>query len=67
MNTEDKVKRPDIVEDEHLEFLDDLREGGTVNMFAGGIYLEKEFLLSRKDARTILGYWMDSFSERHPK
>lgn len=49
------VNRPEIVEDEHLEFLDDLRD------------LQEEFDVTKKDARIILLYWMDSGSERHGK
>ena len=41
----DKVERPDIVTDEHLEYLDDLRESGVTNMFGAGSYLEDNFCL----------------------
>lgn len=56
-----EIDRPDIVEEEHLEYLHDLRESGVCNMFGAAIYLEEEFFLTRKDARIILKYWMESF------
>lgn len=60
-----KEIRPEIVEDSHLEYLDNLRESGATNMFGAGIYLQDEFGVSRTDARTILTYWMKSFGVRH--
>ncbi len=60
-------KRPDIVTDAHLEYLDELRESGDTNMFGAGEYVEEEFGLSKKSAKEILMYWMSSFGERHPK
>ena len=59
--------KPDIVTQEHLEYLDDLRDSGDTNMFGAGAYLEYSFGLTRKDARIILTYWMTTFSERHPE
>ena len=56
-------KRPELVTDEHLEFLDTLRESGVTNMFGAGGYIEKEFCISKKDAREILKYWMESFGK----
>lgn len=58
------IQRPPIVTDEHLEYLDDLRESGAVNMFASGLYLRKKFGLSREDAKIIWKYWAESFEER---
>jgi hypothetical protein len=65
METQTKVQRPAIVSDEHLTYLDNLRESGVTNMFGAGSYLQEEFDLERKDARDILSYWMASFEERH--
>ena len=56
----EKVK-PEIVTDEHLDYLDDLRESGVTNMFGATPYVQKRFGLERKDASEILGYWMDTF------
>lgn len=61
------IERPEIVDDEHLDYLDELRESGETNMFGARPYLMEEFDLERKEAGTILSYWMASFGERHPQ
>ena len=61
------VERPAVVRDEHLLYLDDLRESGDTNMYGATPYIEEEFGLSPSDARQVLSYWMKTFSERHPK
>lgn len=53
--------RPTFITDEHLEYLDDLREGGETNMFGAGSYLMKSFGLTSPVARDILMYWMKTF------
>ena len=65
--SEAKVERPEVVKDEHLTYLDDLRESGITNMFGAGEYVERRFSLDRSTARTILTFWMKSFNERHPR
>lgn len=57
-------ERPEYVTDELLEYLDELRASGAVNMFGAGTYLRKEFALSRNESSIALGYW---FSERVSK
>ncbi len=61
-----KLERPGIVTDEHLEYLDELRESGETNMFGAGAYIIRQFSVSRKEAQDIVLYWMESFDERHP-
>ena len=56
---------PDECTEEHLEYLDDLRESGVTNMYGASPYLQKEFKLKQDIARKILSYWMHTFSERH--
>lgn len=63
MGEETKVERPEIVEDEHLEYLDELRESGVTNMFGAGSYLQEYFGLDRKEASTVLTYWMKTFGK----
>lgn len=58
--------RPDIVTDEQLEYLDDLRESGATNMFGSASYLVGRFSINRPQAKAIILYWMESFDERHP-
>jgi len=61
------IDRPSIVSDNHLTYLDDLRESGVTNMFGAGEYLDRTFSeLNRGESHTILAYWMESFGERHP-
>ena len=51
--------RPEIVEDEHLIFLRDLRTSGTDNMWGANKPLAKKFGLSQRDAQIVHMYWMD--------
>jgi len=37
-------KRPDFITDEHLKYLDDLRESGDTNMWGQDLILLKPFL-----------------------
>jgi len=59
-------KKPIIVTEEHLVYLDNLRESGVTNMYGAGQYLSNDFGLSKKEAGMVLRYWMGSFEERHP-
>jgi hypothetical protein len=54
-------QRPKNVTDEHLDYLDDLRESGATNMFGAGSYVVDEFGVDKIEARGIVRYWMDSF------
>ena len=58
-----ETKRPEIVTDDHLEFLDDLQESGDCNMFGAGRYLEYEFNINRRESKEIVLYWMESFGK----
>mgnify|MGYP006995725934 CR=1 FL=1 len=58
------MKRPDIVTDKHLEYLDTLRKSGSTNMFGAGKYLQAAFPgLRFAEVDEILQYWMTSFGE----
>lgn len=59
---ESSHERPAVVEDQHLRFLDGLRESGITNMFGAAPYLVELYSVSKKDAREILSYWMQTFS-----
>lgn len=62
------IERPDFVDDEHLEYLDDLRDSGVTNMYCASSYLQRAFRINDKDkAIKILTYWMRTFSQRHPQ
>lgn len=58
------MDRPEIVEDEHLIYLDNLRESGVTNMFGARPYVEREFpVLTRQESAQVLSYWMESFGK----
>lgn len=59
------ITKPECLTDEHLEFLDELRESGVTNMFGATPYLVNEFFLTKQEARVVLLYWMATFTERH--
>ena len=59
------MNRPIGITDEHLEYLDDLRESGETNMFGAGEYLEHEFVINRNEAGEILRYWMKTFGNEN--
>ena len=44
-----------------FEYLDDLRESGVANMFGATPYIQKEFGVSKKEARELLLNWMKQF------
>lgn len=60
------MERPEVVTDEMLEYLDDLRESGVTNMFGAAPYVQEAFDLSRREGKDVLLYWMETFGERHP-
>ena len=63
-----KRNRPEFCTDDMLEYLDDLRESGQTNMFGAGKWIRGEFPnLSRKQAKQVVLYWMNSFEDRHPR
>ena len=43
------------------EYLNNLRESGVTNMFGAGVYLEREFHLTKNEARAVLMDWMENF------
>ena len=49
-----------------FEFLDALREGGAINMFGAGPYVQDAFGLDRREAMDLVLEWMETFSTRHP-
>ena len=59
------MERKEFIEDEHLEFLDDLRESGSTNMFGARPYLMDDYPeLSKQEAADIVSYWMKTFGEK---
>jgi hypothetical protein len=46
---------------EYFEYLNVLRKSGVTNMFGAAPYLQREFGLSKHEARDVLKQWMESF------
>ena len=59
------MNKPKNLGTAHLEYLDDLRESGQINMFGAAQYLADEFpSLEIGEARGILAYWTQTYSDR---
>ena len=57
-----ELVEPYSLENEHLEYLNELRESGETNMFGARPYLMREFPdLGGQEAGKILSYWMSTF------
>ncbi len=65
--TTQATERPEGLTDDHLYYLDILRESGVTNMFGASPYLAEEFDIDSETARAYLTYWMRTFGDRHPK
>lgn len=48
-----------------FQYLDDLRESGKTNMFGAGIYIERDWGLSREDAHGFVKAWMENFGKEN--
>ena len=48
---------------EILNRLNEIREGGEINMFGAGPVIQQEFGLDRNEARRIHKLWMQCFNE----
>ena len=58
------MSRPDYINEEHLIFLDNLRESGITNMYGARSYVLDEFPdLEENVAGDILSYWMKTFGK----
>jgi len=58
-------KRPEIVTDDMLRFLDGIRESGITNMFGASSYIEERFGMGHENAVEVLSYWMESFGKKN--
>lgn len=50
-----------LLTDEYREFLNDLRDSGTINMFGAPRELQAEFGLDKQEARAIFKEWTEEF------
>ena len=60
----DAIEKPDFVTEEHLEYLDDLRDSGVTNMLGAGAYVQATFDETRQRANKIVTYWMKTYAIR---
>ena len=61
--TSSTIKRPELIKNAYLDYLDGLRLSGLTNMFGAAPYLVDEFPeLDKRQARTVLSYWMATFN-----
>lgn len=51
---------------EIFEYLDDLRDDGSINMFAAPGYVARDFECDTAQARANVKAWMDTFSKDEP-
>ena len=58
-------EKPEILTNDHLFYLDALRESGITNMYGAGSYLQDKFGMTKQEAKQVLMYWMRTFSKRH--
>lgn len=63
--TDTETKRPDFVMDVHLRFLDELRRGGSINMFESPRALQEMFEMPRRKAIATFQYWAATFESRN--
>lgn len=52
--------KPDGFDDEHREYLNNLRDSGITNMMGAAAFLREEFSLDRKTADAYLMYWVQT-------
>ena len=48
---------------EYYVYLEELRQSGVTNMFGAAPYLQEAYGLNPREARKVLGNWMDNYSE----
>ena len=53
--------------EEHLDYLDILRESGVLNMGGAPAYVQERFNISEKDSSAIFLHWKATFTARQVK
>ena len=56
------IRKP-FIKDEHLEYLDELRESGDTNMWGASPFLELKFGMTQAESNDVLIYWMSTFGQ----
>tara|TARA_R100000234_G_scaffold46829_1_gene28011 strand:- start:26855 stop:27070 length:216 start_codon:yes stop_codon:yes gene_type:complete len=47
------------------DILDEIRESGVMNMFAGALYLHQYYGVPKMKAKEMVSHWMRNYSSRH--
>ena len=55
-----EIKLENKMNDEYFEYLDELREGGTINMMGAPRELQYEFGLDKTEARKVFQLWTET-------
>lgn len=56
--------RPAFIKEQHLDYLDNLRESGDCNMFMCGPHFQAAFpTVGRNETRETILYWMKTFNQ----
>jgi len=53
------------LEQEHIDYLNALRDSGVTNMFGAHPYLAERFEIDQRDAKRLLMQWMTHVAEEH--
>ena len=62
------AEKPEYLIEDHLLYLDELRESGVTNMFGALPFIRLQFPdLTKQEAKQVLIHWMKTFGERHPR
>lgn len=60
------MKRPSFVTDDHLTYLDGLRESGVTNMYGATPYIQSEYPeLTKEQTKGLLMYWLKTFGQNN--
>jgi hypothetical protein len=63
METIERIRMNEEQMKEYFDYLVELRDSGETNMYGAAPYIQREFGISRTEARKILVAWIDSFSK----
>jgi len=53
----------DVTYDDLAQYLTELRDSGTTNMFGAVPFLVREYGLPKRDAQYVLHYWFENFKQ----
>ena len=63
METIERIRMNEEQTKEYFDYLVELRDSGETNMWGAAPYIQREFGISRSEARKVLIAWIDSFSK----